>query len=405
MARALTFRTLLGQRPATGVHEQDRASRPIRPRGPLIWFHIGNSGNHRAITALAERFASDGDLAVFLVTGSLLDPGVQSTSPHVIFQHEPPDTQSGARDFLDHWQPDMVFWMQDALMPLLLAESVARGCVLIGLNARQPSASGWSGPWKRSAPRALVPKFKTIMAVDDGAAAQLQRVGYESDQIQVTGALEEESVALRCNEAEQSAMAALLGARPVWFASDLATAEVAEIAQAYQRASKRGYRLLMVITPTDITDVPAIADDVRALGLTVGIRSDGDDPDDDMQVYIADLEGEHGLWYRLAPITFMGGTLSGTVSRSPFEAAALGSVVVHGPMIGKHGMAYERLTAAGACRAANTTERLSDAVGLMNSPDRLAKMAQAGWTVVTEGAEVANLVLATIRTHLDEKGA
>lgn len=404
MARALSLRSLIGQRPAKDAPKQEGVARPNRPGGPLIWFHIGGGGSLRAITTLAQRFASESDQATFLVTGALLDSGAIPENRHVIFQPDPPNTQTGARAFMDHWHPDMLFWMQDTLLPVLLAECVARKCAMVQLNAKQTTALNWTGRWKRIASRAILEEFTAVMAVDAGAAARLRRAGYNPDRIEVTGALEEESIALPFNEAERNEMAALIGARPVWFASDLAASEIEAIAEAYQLASKRGYRLLLVITPRDVNDSAEMAQKLRDLGLQVGVRGDGDEPHDEMQIYIADLDNEHGLWYRLAPVTFMGGTLAGSASRSPFEAAALGSVVIHGPATGRHGTAYERLTAAAACRAANTPERLAEAVGLMNTPDRMAQMAQTGWAVVTDGAEVTNRVLATIRAHLDAKG-
>ncbi|WP_377509633.1 3-deoxy-D-manno-octulosonic acid transferase [Octadecabacter sp. R77987] len=404
MARTLSLRSLIGQRPVADTPKQDSTTRPDRPKGPLIWFHVGGDGNHRTIATLAHRLASERDQATFLVTGTLLESGVTSDNPNVIFQPDPPDTQTGARAFLDHWRPDMLFWMQDILLPILLAECAVRKCPMVQLNAKNGPSLNWSGPWKRTAPRAILEKFTAVMAVDNGAAARLRRAGYNPARIEVTGALEEESIALPFNEAERNEMAALIGARPVWFATDLAAREIETIADAYQRASKRGYRLLLVVTPRDVNDSAGMAQQLRDLDLHVGVRGDGDDPHDEMQVYIADLDNEHGLWYRLAPITLMGGTLTGASSRSPFEAAALGSVVVHGPATGRHGTAYERLTAAGACRAVNSAERLAEAVGLMNTPDRVAQMAQAGWTVVTDGADVSNRVLAMIRAHLDSKG-
>ena len=344
MARALSLRSLIGQRPAKDAPKQEGVARPNRPGGPLIWFHIGAGGNLRAITTLASRFASESDQATFLITGALLDSGAIPENRHVIFQPDPPNTQTGARAFMDHWHPDMLFWMQDTLLPVLLAECVARKCPMVQLNAKQTTALNWAGRWKRVASRAILEEFTAVMAVDTGAAARLRRAGYNPDRIEVTGALEEESIALPFNEAERNEMAALIGARPVWFASDLAASEIEAIAEAYQLASKRGYRLLLVITPRDVNDSADMAQKLRDLGLQVG------------------------------------------------------------PATGRHGTAYERLTAAAACRAANTPERLAEAVGLMNTPDRMAQMAQAGWAVVTDGAEVTNRVLAMIRAHLDAKG-
>ena len=55
--------------------------------------------------------------------------------------------------------------------------------------------------------------------------------------------------------------------------------------------------------------VPEIQAEVEALGLAAVLQSEDDDPEADDQVLIAEDSYEMGLWYRLAPVCFMGGTL------------------------------------------------------------------------------------------------
>ena len=128
-------------------------------------------------------------------------------------------------------------------------------------------------------------------------------------------------------------------------------------------------------------------------GLRVALRAEGAEPEDRTQVYLADGTSEMGLWLRLAPLTFLGGTLArGPGGRSPFEAAALGSALLHGPVTAPHKEAWLRLETAGATRAVSNAAELGQAVEALLAPDRAAAMAQAGWDVATEGAEVMNRV-------------
>jgi 3-deoxy-D-manno-octulosonic-acid transferase len=48
-------------------------------------------------------------------------------------------------------------------------------------------------------------------------------------------------------------------------------------------------------------------------------------------VWIADSLGEMGVWYRLCPVTILGGTFGPTEGHNPWEPAALGSAILHGP--------------------------------------------------------------------------
>jgi 3-deoxy-D-manno-octulosonic-acid transferase len=38
-----------------------------------------------------------------------------------------------------------------------------------------------------------------------------------------------------------------------------------------------------------------------------------------------------GLWYRLCPVSLIGGSFGGTGGHNPWEAASLGSAILHGP--------------------------------------------------------------------------
>ena len=46
-------------------------------------------------------------------------------------------------------------------------------------------------------------------------------------------------------------------------------------------------------------------------GWNVALRAADQEPEPEVEVLIADSPAELGLWYRLAPITFLGGSLSG----------------------------------------------------------------------------------------------
>ena len=65
--------------------------------------------------------------------------------------------------------------------------------------------------------------------------------------------------------------------------------------------------------------------------LRVGLRSKNDKILQETQIYIADTLGELGLWYRLSPVSFVGGSLVNVGGHNPFEPAALGSAILHGP--------------------------------------------------------------------------
>lgn len=113
---------------------------------------------------------------------------------------------------------------------------------------------------------------------------------------------------------------------------------------------------------------------------------------------------ELGLWYRLAPVTFMGGTLvPGGSGRNPFEPAALGSAILHGPHPGPYPEAYALLAEARAARLVAGPDALAEAVTELIAPDRAALLAHNAWAASSGGAEVTDRVAGAVLAALDAR--
>lgn len=375
-----------------------------RPQGPLIWLNAPGLAAARSCGELVRRMMSERDDVGFLLT---LPPGVTATAaglpPSVICQTLPPDRVQAAQAFLDHWHPDLAVFSEGALPPALVDRCHARGVPLFLIDALP---GGGAQGWLQSlfgVSRALLQHFDRILAQDEAAARRLRRQGAPAWRLDLAGKMEESTGAMPCTEAERDAMAGFLRSRPVWVAVAVPEVEESSVIAALRIALRLSHRLLLILVPEDPARGPALADYVsRDLGLNVSIRSRDEDPDSEDQVYVADTEGEFGLWYRLAPLCYMGGTLfGGNRPRHPFEAAALGSAILFGTMTGSHADAYRRLADAGAARLIRNALELGDAVSDLMSPDKAAQMAHDAWAVSSSGAEVTDRVMRLLLDALD----
>ena len=63
----------------------------------------------------------------------------------------------------------------------------------------------------------------------------------------------------------------------------------------------------------------------------MALRSEGKLPEPGTDIYIADTIGELGLFYALAPVAFIGGSLVPHGGQNPVEAIKLGAAVLTGP--------------------------------------------------------------------------
>ena len=371
-----------------------------RPAGRLIWLHAPSANGQKRIAELARRLVDEDGLQV-LITG----PDAMADRDGLTFADAPTDTQPDVAAFLDHWRPELLAMSEGELRPALIVEAHHRKVPLIMLDGRAPYLQRGREGWYPGLTRSVLASFSSIFAQDEESARAFRRAGGSLSAVAVAGRLEEESAALPCLEPEREALARLLLTRPVWFAACLPQVEEDAVIAAHKTAMGLAHRSLLIVSCESPERSAAMTDKMTALGLTVAVRANDDEPDPETEIYVVEGTTELGLWYRLAPITYLGGSLLGNGSnRSPLEAAALGSAILHGPKTGPYADAFSRLAAARAARAVSSAHDLRDALSDTLAPDRAAKLAQAAWTVASDGAEASEKVIDTIRQLTDGAG-
>ncbi|KAG1713778.1 3-deoxy-D-manno-octulosonic acid transferase [Nymphon striatum] len=261
------------------------------------------------------------------------------------------------------------------------------------INARNAGLVPTGSRWFPRAARGAVAAFQHILTADGVTATRLLRGGAASVRVEATGPILEEPIALHHDQYELTVMAEAFGARPLWFAANVTDQEFVHMAAAHLAASRKSHRLMMVLTPHNIEHGLQAAQVMRDAGFKVGVRSQGDDPEPEHQVYIADLPEELGLWYRLIPLTFLGGTLNKGQPLSPFEPILLGSAVVHGTHKSPHETQFDRLAGVQACREVRSAAELGIAISVLISPEQTARMALAGWDEITQNAATINRLI------------
>ena len=384
---------------ADGVGPDVAPDRAPRPDGTVIWIHAGRASRPESLRQLIRLLIRDRpDIGIVLTQDPGGDPILDL--PSVLIDQLPPERLPEARRFLDHWHPSLALFIGTSLPFALITEAHRRDIALILADAHL--MPDMIPVWRRGMAGSLLRRFTRLLAQDSDTVTTLQRLGGRSLSVELAGRIEETTDPLPCVNAERDALAELLRARPVWMAVACTPPEEDAVIAAHIHAMQHAHRLLLILAPADPDRGTHLAQRLATEGLIVGQRALEDDPLPDVQVMITEGLTELGLWYRLAPVCFMGGTLfPGGAGRSPYEPAALGSAVLHGDHPGPYPEAYMLLSEARATRHVSSPEALATAVEDLIAPDKAAVLAHNAWAATSGGAEVAERVVQITLSTLD----
>ncbi len=367
-----------------------------------MWMHATDGADAGSIAALTQELARlRGEPVYGLVTSADVAPLPPAVSDIAIHQLAPGETAGSVTRFLDHWKPDVGVILGPPDRPLLFADAHARGIPMYLASPRRGElAPGGRVPLLAAS---LLDHFEAFLLPSAAEAQAFHGAAVDPGRTHVTGPLSDTALALPCSEDALSKLKEQLGSRPIWLASRVTLDELDAVEAAQRRTIRAAHRLLVVIIPRVLEDGPDIAGALETQGWSTAVRSRGEPPSETVQVYIADAGDEMGLWYRLAPITFLGGTLSDEVEPAdPFEPAALGSAIVHGPVTGAAMVRFDRLSAADASVQISDGDALGDAIFRLLSPDKAAVLAHAGWGLTSESAHVVERLAEMIDIRLDQ---
>ncbi|MGV8954719.1 MAG: 3-deoxy-D-manno-octulosonic acid transferase [Cypionkella sp.] len=366
-----------------------------RPAGALIWLHAPTAVAYAGLAQIARRIEAELGAAVLLTCPDAVEAGT------AIVQPPPYDSPTEARRFLDHWRPSLVLFTEGEMRPAVIAEAALRRIPMFMANARDPHVMKGREGWYPGLIRHCLAAQTRVFAVDESGVRAFRRAG--AGDVVLAGRLEEASAALTHHEPERAALASLAATRPIWLGVAVPEAEEAAVIAAHRAALRLSHRLLLILVPQDFSRAEVLVEQMeREEGWTVAQRRLDQEPDPETTVYIPDSDAEYGLWYRLAPVCFMGGSLSGEgCARNPMEAAAMGSAIIYGPKPGPFGTVFGRLGAAQAARAVGAGDQLGEALSDLLAPDRTAKLAQAAWTLSSDGVEASEQVFEAMRLVLD----
>lgn len=397
---------LLRRRAARGKEDPERLGerlgRPARarPPGELVWAHGASIGETQALLPLIEGLVGRG-LKVLVTSGTRTSAEIlaRRLPPGARHHYVPLDVPAALRRFLDHWRPCLALFAESEIWPNTIGELARRGVPLVLVNGRI-SPRSFAG-WQRapSVARSLFGSFAACCAQSEGDAERLATLGAPT--AGVCGNLKFDIAPLPADPAGLEELAARLAGRPVWLAASTHPGEEEAVIAAHLALRGRWPGLLTIVAPRHPARADDFAHEAAFHGLSTAHRSRGDPVAGDSDLYLADTVGELGLFYRTAPLAFVGGSLVPHGGQNPIEPVRLGAAVLHGPEVQNFAEIYAALDEAGAARPVVDADTLASAVDeLLREPARMRDMARRGRATVDGFGGALARTLAVLEPYL-----
>ncbi|MEM1429792.1 MAG: hypothetical protein AAGG09_10070 [Pseudomonadota bacterium] len=384
---AARFRRWISPRPAP--------ERPAPPRRRTV---------HRLVAIRPPREAF-GDLQEHLAE-KLPDLEFVAEPPEAAMTNAPPSIPGeGGRRAADKWlnanRPTALLWMGPLTGEPLLDALVEAGVPAIAADVPPLDPDVLRSPRDRRTVRAGLGHFRVTLAQSGDAVRSLRGVAPTGTRIEALGPVRAVMSPPPSSLGERDELAQVLSARPTWLAAFPGAEELPAVLAAHRQALRGAHRLLLVVAPAEEAEGSALAARLRSEGWRVSRRGVEGEPDDTDEIFIADSPDEIGLWYRLAPVTFLGGTLNGPDIADPFGPASLGSAIIAGPRRngdadGGYDALLTRLVSAGGLSRIGNPDELAAAVADLLAPDRAALHAHAAWDVASDAARVQDRLVGEI---------
>ena len=297
----------------------------------------------------------------------------------------PYDYSWAMRRFLEHSRPKLIIVMETELWPNLIDQAKQLTIPVMLANGRlsAKSATGYG-----KIPSLVTPMLQalTVLAAQDQDTAQrFQDLGASENSIQVTGSLKfdltiPDDLTLRAEELKQQWQ---LHTRPIWVAASTHEGEDEIVLTAFKQIQQQFNNALLILVPRHPERFDKVADVIAKQGFSIARRSQQQAITSEVSVFLGDSMGELLLWFALADVAFVGGSLVNVGGHNPLEPAALAVPIVTGMTMFNFKQITDILLQAGALQQAHDATELAKIVcEWLANPEQKQKDGQAGLAVV-----------------------
>ena len=365
----LVIRGYVERRKQNGKEDVSRFNERIgkpkmpRPKGKLFWLHGASVGESVSMLPLINKILETyPDAHVMVTTGTVTSADVmQKRLPERAFhQFIPIDNPIFTTRFIKHWQPDVALWFESEFWPAVLSSIRRKNIPLILINGRISNKTFKRWQQFDFVCKELLSCFNLCLGQSEEDAYRLKVLG--AKETICLGNLKYAGLPLPIDEKAKKELTKQIGNRKFWLASSTHDDEEIRIAKVHKRMKEKFPDLLTIIAPRHPNRGEDIAAEIQKIGLTTALRSKEEKLTPKTDIYIANTIGEMGLWYDLAKIVFIGGSLIPHGGQNFIEPSRVRDAVLVGPHMHNFTDAMNRAKKAAAIMQVTDTVEMEELV-------------------------------------------
>ena len=401
--RYIEKRKKIGKEDVKRFNERVGRGKKIRPEGRLIWLHGASVGESISMLPLINRLLEIyPDVHVMVTTGTTTSAEVMAKRlPERAFhQYLPIDNPVFTTRFVRHWQPSIALWFESEFWPAMLSTIKRKNIPLILINGRISNKSFKRWQQFDFIIKELLNCFTACLGQSEEDAYRLRILGAKD--AMCLGNLKYAGLPIPVDQEKKSEMLKQIGERPVWLASSTHDDEEYKIARFLKDLQTKHEKLLTLIVPRHPNRGPEIKERlVKDYNLNVSLRSADEKITAETEVSVADTIGELGIWYEIAPIVFIGGSLIPHGGQNFMEPSRCRDAVIVGPHMYNFADAMSRAKHADAVMQVNDVLELIDLVNqLLSNRDLLEAKRSLAYNWATSEAKVLEGIVEKIQGYM-----
>lgn len=349
-----------------------------------IWVHAVSMGEVIAATPLIRKLKAQYPATPLLVTtmtptgAAQVQKTLSDVATHVYL---PYDFPTFVHRFLRAMNPRIAIIMETELWPNTLAACKANQIPVCLLNARLSEKSAHRYQRIASLVKPMLQNINVIAAHSEQDAQRFIALDANKENVVVTGSIKFDLELAEDLSQQAEQLRTMLGRhRFVWVAGSTHEGEENILLAAHQKLCEVHPSALLILVPRHPNRFNSVAELSEKL-FTTSRRSN--DSTAIGEVYIGDTMGELMLFYSVADVAFVGGSLIVRGGHNVLEPAAVQKPVLSGPSLYNFTEISATLTAANALVIVNDVDTLAaQLLQLAQNSDYREQLGARAWQVV-----------------------